>query len=419
MFIDLVKIFVKSGNGGNGALSFHREKYVQAGGPDGGDGGRGGDVVLIADPDMRTLLDFHFQKHFSAENGQNGSGNMRTGARGKDVEIFVPCGTVVRDAQSNQVVADMFNAGERRVILKGGRGGRGNAAFASAKLRAPNFSQNGEATKQRQIILELKTIADVGLVGFPNVGKSTMLSMISKARPKIANYHFTTLEPNLGVVKIDGFSFVAADIPGLIEGAAEGAGLGHSFLRHVERTRVIIHVVDISGSEGRDPVEDYKIIRSELERYSPQLAQRPQFVAANKSELPGAQENIKRLEEAIGDKVYAISAATNSGFTPLLRAVAEKLKELPPAEPIHETVVIDYKEDPYSFSVNKLDADYYEIEGNIVAELLRKVNFDDNVSLDFFQRSLRERGVIDALRQKGAKDGDTVKFGDLEFDFVD
>ena len=419
MFIDLVKIFVKSGNGGNGALSFHREKYVQAGGPDGGDGGRGGDVVLIADPDMRTLLDFHFQKHFSAENGQNGSGNMRTGARGKDVEIFVPCGTVVRDAQSNQVVADMFNAGERRVILKGGRGGRGNAAFASAKLRAPNFSQNGEATKQRQIILELKTIADVGLVGFPNVGKSTMLSMISKARPKIANYHFTTLEPNLGVVKIDDFSFVAADIPGLIEGAAEGAGLGHSFLRHVERTRVIIHVVDISGSEGRDPVEDYKIIRSELERYSPQLAQRPQFVAANKSELPGAQENIKRLEEAIGEKVYAISAATNSGFTPLLRAVAEKLKELPPAEPIHETVIIDYKEDPYSFSVNKLDADYYEIEGNLVAELLRKVNFDDNVSLDFFQRSLRERGVIDALRKKGAKDGDTVKFGDLEFDFVD
>lgn len=421
MFIDYVKIFIKSGNGGNGGLSFHREKYVQAGGPDGGNGGNGGNIIIETDKSMRTLLDFHFQKHFSAENGENGMNNLKTGASGKDTVIRVPRGTVVRDAETGLVIADMFEENSRRIIQKGGRGGKGNAYYKSAKIKAPNFSQNGETTKQREIILELKTIADAGLVGFPNVGKSTILSIISKARPKIANYHFTTLEPNLGVVKIDGNTFVAADIPGLIEGAADGAGLGHAFLRHIERTRVIIHVLDISGSEGRDPIEDYDAINAELERYSPALAALPQFIAANKSELPGSEENFARLKEYVGEDtpVFRVSAATNSGFEPLLRAVAQKLKELPEPEPIHETYEEEMREDPNAFTVTKLSAQLFAVEGNLIDALLRKTNFEDHVSLDYFQRMLREKGVIDALREKGAGDGSLVRIGDMEFDFVD
>ncbi len=420
MFIDYVKIFIKSGNGGNGSLSFHREKYVQTGGPDGGNGGNGGDVVLVADNDMRTLLDFHFQKHFAAGNGENGMSNLRTGARGQDVIIRVPRGTVIKDAESGLVIADMFEKDAKKIILKGGRGGKGNAAFKSAKIRTPNFAQNGETTKQRQIVLELKTIADAGFVGFPNVGKSTILSIVSKARPKIANYHFTTLEPNLGVVKCDDSTFVAADIPGLIEGAAEGAGLGHAFLRHIERTRVIVHVVDISGCEGRDPVEDYKIINSELENYSPLLAERPQFVVANKSELPGSEENLARLHEYLGDEpIYKVSAATGEGFMPLLRAIAQKLKELPLPEPIVEDGELAYFEDPDSFNITKFNAELFVVEGNLIEALLRKVNFEDPTSLDYFQRMLREKGVIQALREKGAKDGCVIRIEDMEFDFVD
>lgn len=420
MFIDYVKIFIKSGNGGNGGLSFHREKYVQAGGPDGGNGGNGGNIVVQTDKSMRTLLDFRFQKHFTAENGANGMNNLKTGASGSDTVIRVPRGTVVRDASTGLVIADMFDDDTVRIIQKGGRGGKGNAYFKSAKIKAPNFSQNGEITKQREIILELKTIADAGLVGFPNVGKSTILSVVSKARPKIANYHFTTLEPNLGVVRSDGSTFVVADIPGLIEGAADGAGLGHAFLRHIERTRVIIHVVDISGSEGRDPVEDYDAINEELKRYSPLLAQLPQFVAANKSELPEAEENFARLKEHIGDTpIFKVSAATVSGFEPLLRAVAQKLKELPEPEPIHEDYEEEMREDPNAFTVTKLSAELFEVEGNLIDTLLRKTNFEDHTSLDYFQRMLREKGVISALREKGAGDGSLVRIGDMEFDFVD
>lgn len=420
MFIDYVKIFIKSGNGGNGSMSFHREKYVQTGGPDGGNGGRGGDVIVKVDPDMRTLLDFHFQKHFSADNGENGAANLRTGKRGNDVIIKVPRGTIVKDAESGGIIADMFEKDACEVILQGGRGGRGNASFASAKLHSPNFAQNGEVTKQHQIILELKTIADVGLVGFPNVGKSTILSMISAAKPKIANYHFTTLEPNLGVVKIDSDSFVAADIPGLIEGAADGAGLGHAFLRHVERTRVLMHVVDISGCEGRDPVEDYKKINSELEQYSPELACLPQFVVANKSELYGAEENIARLKQEIGDKeLYIVSAAMNKGFTPLLRDIAKKLRTLPEPEPIRSEVKISYKEDRSQFEVIKLSQELYTVQGNLIDDLLRSINFDDTLSFDYFQRMLREKGIIEALRQKGAGDGSVIRIDDMEFDFVD
>lgn len=421
MFIDYVKIFIKSGNGGNGGLSFHREKYVQSGGPDGGNGGNGGDIVLIADPALRTLLDFHFQKHFSAGDGMNGMSNLRTGARGKDVEIHVPRGTVIKDAESGQVIADMFEADQRTVILRGGRGGKGNAAFKTARLRSPNFSQDGEITKQHQIILELKTIADAGLVGFPNVGKSTILSIISAARPKIANYHFTTLEPNLGVVRCDGTSFVTADIPGLIEGAADGAGLGHDFLRHVERTRMILHVVDIAGSEGRDPVEDYRVINNELAQYSPVLAERPQIIIANKSELPGSEENLQRLREEVGAAIpiFAVSAATRQGFEPLLHAVTALLKELPESEPLHDIVEIGYHEDPNRFEILKLSDDLFAVEGNLMENLLRKINFDDQTSLDYFQRMLREKGVIQALRDQGAGEGCTVQIGDLEFDFVD
>ncbi len=420
MFIDLVKIYIKSGNGGNGALSFHREKYVQAGGPDGGNGGKGGDIVFVADPDMRTLLDFHFQKYFTADNGENGAGNLRTGAGGKNLEIRVPRGTIIKDAETGRILADMFHPGEKKVLLSGGKGGRGNASFASARLHTPNFAQEGEITKQRQVILELKTIADVGLVGFPNVGKSTILSIISRARPKIANYHFTTLEPNLGVVKIDDCTFVAADIPGLIEGAAEGAGLGHSFLRHVERTRIIVHVLDISGSEGRDPVQDYRIINEELKQYSSVLALRPQIIAANKCELPGAKENLERLRAEIGDiPVFEVSAAMNKGFIPLLRAVAEKLGELPPPEPVAEETEISYREDPNEFKIIKVSGEFFIVEGTLVENLFRKVNFEDTVSLDYFQRMLREKGVIAALREKGAKDGSVVRIGEMEFDFVD
>jgi len=421
MFIDFVKIYIKSGNGGNGGLSFHRERYVQTGGPDGGNGGNGGDIIVEVDSSMRTLLDFHFQKHFSATNGEPGMNNLKTGKSGTDTVIKVPRGTVVKDAESGLVIADMFEQNARRVILKGGRGGKGNAYFKSAKLHAPNFSQDGEVTKQREILLELKTIADAGLVGFPNVGKSTILSVISKARPKIANYHFTTLEPNLGVVKIDSKTFVAADIPGLIEGAAEGAGLGHAFLRHVERTRVIIHVIDISGSEDRDPIEDYKIINSELERYSPELAANPQFVVANKSEIPGADENFERLRNFLGEDVplFKVSAATGMGFEPLLRAVANKLDELPAPEPIRETTELVYMEDKNSFEITKLSGDVFVVEGNLLTNLLKKVNFDDNTSLDYFQRMLREKGVISALREKGARDGCIIRIEDLEFDFVD
>ena len=420
MFIDYVKIFIKSGNGGNGGLSFHREKYVQAGGPDGGNGGNGGDVVFTADPSMRTRLDFRFQKHFAATNGEPGMSNLRTGARGKDVVIRVPRGTLIKDAETGLVLADMFEENETCVILPGGRGGRGNASFKSARLHAPNFAQNGEVTKQREVVLELKTIADAGLVGFPNVGKSTILSVLSKARPKIADYHFTTLEPNLGVVACDGQSFVLADIPGLIEGAAEGAGLGHAFLRHVERTRVILHVVDISGSEGRDPVEDYEIINRELREYAAFLADVPQFVVANKSELPGAEENLARLKAHLGDKpVFAVSAASASGFQPLLRAVIRTLNEMPAPEPIREETTLTQAEDPNAFTVRKLSTDMFEVSGPLIDHLLRRTHFDDAQSLDHFQLVLREKGVIAALREKGAGDGSVIRIEELEFDFVD
>lgn len=418
MFVDVVKIFIKSGNGGNGAVSFHREKYMPNGGPDGGDGGCGGDVVFQADKDMRTLLDFRFQRHYKAEDGGHGRGDMCRGKRGEDVVIRVPQGTVIKDAETGNILADMFYQGQKTVVLRGGMYGKGNSRFATATRQAPNFAQSGEITKEHTVILELKTIADVGLVGFPNVGKSTILSVVSKARPKIANYHFTTLSPNLGVVSIDGKSFVLADIPGLIEGAAQGVGLGHDFLRHIERTRMLLHVVDISGCEGRDPVEDYKAINAELAQYSEVLASLPQLIVANKSEMDYEQNNLKRLQSEAKGEIYSVSAAMNQGFQPLLRRVAEILETLPVPEPIPAEELSSYEEDKNAFEITR-QGNLFTVTGPAIDRLLSNVVMDDYESFEYFQRQLRKKGIIDALREKGAKEGSAVSMGEMEFDFVD
>lgn len=421
MFVDIAKIKVKSGDGGNGCVGFHREKYISHGGPDGGDGGKGGDIVLLADPDMRTLLDFRYRRSYEAERGQNGSGGLCTGKNGADLVIKVPPGTQVKLPDTGEVVADLFQPGDRVVLLKGGHGGRGNARFATPTRQAPNFAQPGVKTREYEIVLEMKAIADVGLVGFPNVGKSTLLSVVSAARPKIANYHFTTLQPNLGMVKMDDYSFAMADIPGLIEDAHLGVGLGHDFLRHVERNRMLLHVVDVSGCEGRDPVEDYEAIRHELEAYDPELAARPQIIAANKMDiLPDAEENFARLREHVGAEipVYPISAATRRGVQELMRAVAQRLKSLPaPAPEVLEPVALDARLDD-TIEVTRLD-DVYLVDGPGAERMLDSVNLFDRDSMGRFQRQLRDRGILDRLRALGASDGDTIRFCDTEFDFVE
>ena len=415
-FVDRAPLRLKAGNGGDGAVSFHREKYVQNGGPDGGDGGDGGNVVLIADHNLHTLLDFRFRSKYAAENGENGSAVRRSGKSGEDLIIRLPVGTIVRDKEG-RIVADMFQDGERKVLLKGGRGGHGNARFATPTRQAPNFAKPGIRTQWHDLTLELKTIADVGLVGYPNVGKSSILAAVSSARPKIANYHFTTMTPNLGIVSHQGVSFAMADIPGLIENASEGAGLGFSFLRHVERTKLLIHVVDVSGSEGRDPVEDYHQINEELRRYG-QLDRRPQIVAANKMDLPGAEENLERLREAAGDMpVFAVSAAARQGFDELLNRVIEMLSALP-AQERYEEAPAELEESLKGFTVT-MDRDVYVVEGPSIERLIASVNFDDHESLLWFQATMQRGGIINALRKAGAKEGDTVRMDDMEFDFVE
>ncbi|MBR2571631.1 MAG: GTPase ObgE [Clostridia bacterium] len=419
MFVDVVKITCKAGDGGNGCVSFHREKFVQAGGPDGGDGGRGGDVVFVATNRMHTLMDFRYRRKFVAGTGEAGSSNRCKGKSGEDAVIEVPCGTVVRDAESGAVLLDLFRDGTRRVLLRGGNGGFGNMHFATPTRQAPNFAKPGEKTAPREVLLELKSIADVGLVGFPNVGKSTILSVVTAARPKIANYHFTTLQPNLGIVKLDDFSFAMADIPGLVEGASEGIGLGHDFLRHIERTRLLIHVVDISGSEGRDPLEDFDAIQNELKRYGG-LADRPMLAAANKTDLGGA-ENLERLRkklEGSGIPVFPVSAATGKGFGDLMRAAAAVLKELPPLEPFEEEAPEEIPPAEEPFAVSK-EGELYTVTGRSIDHLIDSVNFGDEDSLNWFHRTLRKWGVIDALREAGAKEGDTVSVGGMEFDFIE
>lgn len=419
-FVDHVKITAKAGNGGNGSMSFHREKFVLNGGPDGGDGGNGGDVLLYADPNMHTLLDFRFKSKYTAENGTDGAAGRCTGKRGEDLIIKVPVGTVLRDAESGAVVADMDQPGETRRILKGGRGGWGNTHFATPTRQAPNFAKPGGKTEVHTFLMELKTIADVGLVGYPNVGKSTILSVVTSAKPKIGNYHFTTLTPNLGIVRRHGKDFVLADIPGLVEGAAEGVGLGHDFLRHVERTRLLLHVVDIAGSEGRDPIEDFDQINLELQNYG-ELSSRPQVVVCNKMDLTGAEENLARMKEHVaplGYPFFAVSAATHQGFDALLDYTADRLEELPPVQHFTEEIDLDEEIKPSTFEVQK-DGNVYEVIGTSMERLLDSVNFDDEESMNWFHRTLRRWGVIDALRNAGAQEGDTVRIGDMEFDFVE
>ena len=422
LFVDIVTITVKAGDGGNGCVSFHREKFVQAGGPDGGDGGRGGDVIFEATERMHTLMDFRYKRKFTAENGGDGMANRRSGKSGEPVVIQVPPGTIVREKSSGKLLLDLWEPGTRRVLVKGGNGGYGNQHFATPTRQAPQFAKPGEKRDVIELTLELKSIADVGLVGFPNVGKSTILSVVTSARPKIANYHFTTLQPNLGIVKQDDYSFVLADIPGLVEGAAEGVGLGHAFLRHVERTRMLLHVVDISGSEGRDPLEDFDAIMKELEAYG-DLKNRPMILVANKMDLPGAEENLARMREKLADTaipVYPVSAATKQNFRELIYATIAMLETCPPAEPFTEEELFDVNElesgAPFTVEVEN---GVYFVSGREVERLLSSINFDVEDSVNYFHRSLRRLGVIDALRDLGAKEGDSVVIDEMEFDFVE
>lgn len=421
LFVDIVNVRAKAGNGGNGCVSFHREKFVQAGGPDGGDGGRGGNVVFLASERMHTLMDFRFRKSFEAENGADGSAGRKTGKSGQDVVIEVPPGTIVREKETGRLLLDMYKPGERRVLLRGGNGGFGNQHFATPTRQAPQFAKPGEKKDAVELTLELKSIADVGLVGFPNVGKSTILSVLTAARPKIANYHFTTLQPNLGIVKQGDHSFILADIPGLVEGASQGLGLGHDFLRHIERTRMLVHVLDISGSEGRDPLEDFETINRELEQYG-DLKNRPMIVCANKMDLDGADENLRRLADKLagtGIEIYSAQAAVGGDFKPLVYAIVKMLDSLPPVEPFREEDFYDLDaERGGTYEIAEEDGAYV-VSGRGVDYLVRSVNFGDEDSLNYFHRTLRRWGVIDALRERGAKEGDLVRIEDMEFDFVD
>ena len=422
MFVDKVRITVCGGRGGDGAVAFHREKYVAAGGPDGGDGGHGGSVILRVNDNMTTLLDFRYKRKYSAQAGANGQGRKMAGKRGEPLVIDVPRGTVVRDAESGAIIVDM-STGEDFIIAKGGRGGWGNAHYATPTRQVPRFAKAGLKGQERDVILELKLLADVGLVGFPNVGKSTLLSVTSNARPKIANYHFTTLFPNLGVIYVDeGVSFVMADIPGIIEGAAEGAGLGHDFLRHIDRCRLLVHVVDVSGSEGRDPVEDFDAICAELENYSIDLSNRPMIVAANKTDIMDPEsDNLQRLRqrvEEVGCELYEISAGTTVGTRNLMRVVAEKLKTLPPVtiyEPEY-VEVIEEAGDPNALEIEHLGSTWV-ITGTWLERMVVNINFDDYESRNYFDQQLRKCGLFKRLEEMGIQDGDTVDIYDIEFEY--
>ena len=423
-FVDKARISVKAGNGGNGVVSFHREKYVAAGGPDGGDGGKGGDIVFVVDDNMSTLMDFRYKRKYVAGNGMDGQGKRCSGRDGESMQIKVPRGTVVRDTESGAIMHDMSD-GKPWIAAKGGSGGWGNKHFATPTRQVPRFAKPGLPGESHDITLELKLLADVGLVGFPNVGKSTLLSVVSKAHPKIANYHFTTLFPNLGVVFVDeGRSFVMADIPGIIEGASEGAGLGHDFLRHIDRCRLLIHLVDVSGSEGRDPVDDFDAICMELQDYSVELADRPQIVAANKCDLCGDdRENIEALRrhvEALGYEFFELSAATHQGTSDLVQVAANMLKDLPPvirfeADYVPPEPVVDTSE---ALTIEQYD-DVWVVEGPWLQKLMASVNFNDNESVMYFDRVLREAGVYARMEEMGVKDGDTVSLYNLEFEYRD
>ena len=424
MFTDYVKIIAKAGDGGNGAISYRREKYVAAGGPDGGDGGKGGDVYFEVDPDANTLIDFRYKKKFKAENGKNGEGARRFGKSGEDLIIKVPIGTIIKDAKSERVLADLSEKGQKVLILHGGRGGKGNSNFATATRQAPRFAQDGETGEEKELILELKLLADVGLIGFPNVGKSTLLSIVTDATPKIANYHFTTLDPNLGVVKKEyGDSFVIADIPGIIEGASEGTGLGIQFLRHIERTRLLLHVIDVSGSEGRNPVEDFYTINKELKKYSEKLSSRKQIIVANKIDSMQDEKLYNELEKLAKDKgleIFKISAATNKGVKELIQHVSQVLKTLPKETliEIEDQKKVYMLEDEEPYTIKKENGNYI-VDGPSVERLIKKINMDDNESMYYFQKILDELGVSQKLKELGVKEGDTVIIAGWELEWYD
>lgn len=427
LFVDRAQIYVTAGNGGHGGMSFRREKYVPNGGPDGGNGGRGGSVILKADPGLRTLLAFKYRKKYKAESGGNGTGGRSTGKSGDDLIIRVPIGTIVRDKDTNRIVADLSKVGDTYQAAKGGRGGLGNMNFSTATRQAPRFAQGGEKGQARTLVLELKLLADVGLLGFPNVGKSTFLSMVTAAKPKIANYHFTTIVPNLGVVEWKGYDpFVIADIPGIIEGAHEGTGLGIQFLRHVERTRLLIHVLDASGCEGRDPIDDFKAINAELKEYNERLADRMQVVALNKTDLMDAASVkilCERFEE-MGYEVFPMSAATGKGIDALLSRVIQLLDEIGEVQPIfdieaEEETVYRANFDEPDFTIHKetsRDGDVYVVDGDF-ERLINSVNFEDFDSIGYFQRKLTERGVFAKLEEMGIQDEDLVRLQDIEFEY--
>ena len=422
-FIDKARITVRAGNGGNGAVAFHREKYIAAGGPDGGDGGNGGSIILKVDDNMSTLMDFRYKRKYVADNGVDGQGGRKSGKDGQSLTIRVPRGTLVRDAETNEIIKDMSDD-QPYVLCKGGRGGWGNQHFATPTRQVPRFAKAGLPGESHDVVLELKLLADVGLVGFPNVGKSTLLSVVTKAHPKIANYHFTTLYPNLGVVYVDeGVSFVMADIPGIIEGASEGAGLGHDFLRHIDRCRLLVHIVDVSGSEDRDPVDDFEKINEELRQYSPDLAARPMIVAANKADLlPPDSDNLERLKayvEAQGYEFYVISAATTQGTRELMKTIAGKLAALPPVTIYEPEYVKPLAEagDANDRRIERYD-DLWVVSGQWLQKLLNDINFDDYESRMYFDRQLRKSGLFDRLEEQGIEDGDTVSIYDFEFDYT-
>lgn len=422
MFVDVASARFIAGRGGDGAVAFHREKYVAAGGTDGGDGGDGGDVILKTDDNMSTLVEFRYKKKYAAGNGENGSGKKCSGKRGKDIVIKVPRGTLVYEANSGELIKDMSDD-EPFVICKGGNGGWGNQHFATPTRQAPRFARPGLEGEMLEVRLELKLLADVGLAGFPNVGKSTLLSVVSAARPKIANYHFTTITPNLGVVRVDeNFSYVMADIPGIIEGASEGAGLGHRFLRHIDRCRLIVHMVDVSGSEGRNPIEDFEAINEELRRYNPELAKRPQIVAANKCDLIYDREKADEFKAYIrnlGYHYFEISAAANIGVGDLMNKVAEELSKLPPIEKYEPTYVREQEDmTRHDFTITRTDGDVYVVEGDWIKRAMGSVNFDDYESRIYFERILRKYGVYDELERRGVQEGDTIVIYTMEFEYV-
>ena len=425
MFTDYVKIYAEAGKGGNGAIAFRREKYVAAGGPDGGDGGKGGNIYFKVDKDANTLIEFRFKKKFKAESGQNGEGGHKYGKSGEDLYIPVPIGTIIKDAKTKEILADLSHPNQTALILKGGRGGKGNSHFATSTRQAPRFAEDGEPGEEKELILELKLLADVGLIGFPNVGKSTFLSVVTSANPKIANYHFTTIEPNLGVVKSKyGDSFVIADIPGIIEGASKGIGLGLQFLRHIERTRLLLHFIDVSGTEGRKPVEDYKKVNEELKKYSEKLAKRTQIIVANKIDSMTDEKLYKDLENLAkknNQKIFKISAVTGEGIEDLMNYVSSILKTLPKENIVEfsdKEKIYTLKEDKNTFTVTR-EKGMFVVKGEKVDRIIRRVNIEDYESLFYLHRKLDEIGLNKELKRQGIKEGDIVKIGDYEMEWED